>query len=751
MKKNGITLLALIFTILITLIIVSASVISVSNIISNSRISNFVENMSSLEDQVMLYYIENKDVPKVNNMVYTKSDIITLANGYSGVDVSTYLNEELTLNGDNNSSVFYKLDLSKINVTRIDESDNTFVIAMPSLHVYSLNSISAKNTRYFALSSKINSATLIRNTSVTANLEATVTSEQGVRVTQKSNEWSNKLKLTIESYINSGEKLYIRFNNKDVLLRTTENENNSIYFDSLVSTEQNGLDVSNSSSSTFTVSDMELLSSLETTDKYIKVIKKDNSENIIADLNVYLFNFDYDAPSVGNLNNSVATLNNNNILTIYGEDFKSGIKEARYEYLTTYDRIDGMEGRINYYSGDVITREYLVYNGKVAKADNSGKIEIEVPKGISSIKLVLIDNALNVSDSVELASEPEKEIYYSASNLTSNSLTIKFYGVALVPGKYSYSTNDYTYSNAYSFTPRQNINISNVGSSSSKLYIKVTSGSMTRKIEISLPKTEYTGTNVKSESSTYNPYIPAGFIHTEGTVDTGFVIQDISETASKYNEFVWIPVDGKNVGYGRVDFGIGTIASFQNVLIDNKNQFGETSTYENAIKESISNYGGFYVARYEASNENENTKSVKNADSISNVTYTESLSKANSMYNRTDINSTLMTAACFDTIINYLNYSKYNVTTVSTYNSLLGNFSGSVIKTGSNNNYVMNNIYDLSGNLSEFTTETYKGSPVFRGGSFSSDGENRVCASRAYNSSASSFVTVGFRAILYII
>lgn len=752
MKKRGITLFALLITIVVAIIIVAASIISVGNVVENNRISNFTETLQAIEEQVGLYYIQNNGLPKENDTIYNKHDVIALANSYSEDNVSSILEEEFSLNYDNTASAFYKLDLKKIDVTRSGEND-LYVFAVPSLHVYSLKGLEAKNKIYFSLSSRLNASKTLRQNISNYSESTIVSAATGLKVSQKMSKWSNKLGITIESFVENGEKLYINFNEKDVLINTTENKQNLISFDSLVKTDNNGLNASDFSESAFDESDMILLSSLDVKQKYIKVVKKDSSNNIVASTNVYLTNFDYIAPSVENLNNKVIVGNDKNTLEFYVLDTQSGIKEVRYEYFSTYDRNDGNVGKKAYYSLDKLTRNYLLYNGKVVKPDESGKITLEIPKGISSIKAIIVDNALNMSDAIELGTEGEKEIYYSLSSIENGNVQIKFYGNNLASGNYSYSLDNLSYSENLGFNPSQTVTISNINYNNKKLYIKVTSEELKRLIEIDLPIIETNGTNVKNESSTYNPYVPAGFIHIEGSVSEGFVIQDVSENSStKYNEFVWIPVDGKNVKYGKTEFGLGTIASFQNVLIDNKDSFLETSNFEEQIKQSVLRYGGFYVARYEASYDlASNLRSIKDATPVTNISYQDALSKSNTMYqNRNDMATTIMNAACYDAIMKYLSHSKYNVTAVSDYNTLLGNFSGSIIKTGSNNNYALNNIYDICGNVSELTSETYKGNPVFRGGSYSSTGENRVGASRAYNGETVTLPTIGFRAIMFI-
>ena len=544
-KKYGISLLVLIVTIIVALIIISTAIVSISSVIQNNNISSFAEKMKALEDQVIMYYIENRDIPKKDNTVYSKGEILSIASRYE--NVSGELGEELRLNGDNtNSTVFYELDITKLEIQRFNEPDYMYVIAMPSLHVYSLIPLEAKEKNFFSLSSRINGSKVIERNNVAVDFGTIVSNTNGLLVSKKYNNWTNKLGIKVETYVNSGEKLYVAFNNKETEISTITNSNNSVYFDSLTELQN----------SNFTSDDMLILSSKDAKDKYIQIIKKSGT-NILTSVNVYLNNFDYVTPKTTNLNNIVESTNDISTLTMNVNDDISGIKEVRYEYFSTYDRLDGNEGRIYYYSGEEINSEYLAKNGKKAKIKD-GKASIEVPRGIASVKLIIIDNASNISNVIELGTEPQNEVYYSVVERTNSSVKTKFYGVNFSGGNYSYSNNGVSFSESIAYSVDTTITIDNIENQNGYLYIKITSNEGTTRImKIALVIDGYDGTTTKNMSKWYNPYIPNGFIHTIGTVETGFVIQDVSENINKkYNEFVWIPVDGNNIKYEKKEFGI---------------------------------------------------------------------------------------------------------------------------------------------------------------------------------------------------
>ena len=83
-----------------------------------------------------------------------------------------------------------------------------------------------------------------------------------------------------------------------------------------------------------------------------------------------------------------------------------------------------------------------------------------------------------------------------------------------------------------------------------------------------------------------DPKVPEGFKHTEGTVEEGYVIQD----KSNGNEFVWVPVDVK-------DFELNKWRG-ETLSEDEHHEDKDNATYI-AMYNSVIKNGGFYVGRYE--------------------------------------------------------------------------------------------------------------------------------------------------------
>ena len=249
----------------------------------------------------------------------------------------------------------------------------------------------------------------------------------------------------------------------------------------------------------------------------------------------------------------------------------------------------------------------------------------------------------------------------------------------------------------------------------------------------------------------YNdPYIPGGFTHIDGTtVENGFVIQEI-ETG---NEFVWVPVDGTNVKLETKDFTVSDLK---------KNNVTETQNI--LFQESVNLYGGFYIARYEAgipegTTYTEGEKNVsgkpvsKKSQEVWNyINYENAETSANQMYaTSTEMTSSLMSGQAWDTTLTWLEQHGYNVQNDS---HSWGNYSnnpdtqGKVAKTGYEN-WVANNIYDLAGNVSEWTTERNSNNGIKRGGNYSNEGQASPAGMREKMSKTQYNNTTGFRVMLY--
>lgn len=243
----------------------------------------------------------------------------------------------------------------------------------------------------------------------------------------------------------------------------------------------------------------------------------------------------------------------------------------------------------------------------------------------------------------------------------------------------------------------------------------------------------------------YNePYVPIGFTHIEGEWNTGFVIrEDVTG-----NEFVWIPVDGYNLKLDRSEFEktFITMAKCQDTL-----EFG--------YKLSVYAYGGYYVSRYEAgigatSGNNEGVPvSKKGATVWTNISQMNAQKSAEKMYeNNTQINSRLMNSYAYDTMLNWLKKADYSTNTynVDTDSSSWGNYKSNIKGlSGSSESWKANNIYDIAGNVWEWTTEHYRDQPIARGGDYFTSGDILTAGTRDNSAIDSTFDYLGFRILMY--
>ena len=273
--------------------------------------------------------------------------------------------------------------------------------------------------------------------------------------------------------------------------------------------------------------------------------------------------------------------------------------------------------------------------------------------------------------------------------------------------------------------------------------------------------------------------VPAGFKIVEGatTVDKGIVIEDVTETATKGSQFVWIPVgtitkaDGTSVeiNLNRYTFDSNGIPTAQDSnVINSYYQELETSSKGNATAKSITNFknsvvqnGGYYIGRYEA-----RTATARNAtgnaltqitekgtENVYNyVTQLQAAQLSQNMYNSDKFTSDLINSYAWDTAIVFIQNCGTN-TKYSIQNSL----NTSLAQTGTNSLTdtskidVQCNIYDMASNIREWTTETSSDSSnpcVYRGGIY--DG-NSSCTSNRYDYHTSrSTADFGFRPLLYL-
>jgi hypothetical protein len=309
--------------------------------------------------------------------------------------------------------------------------------------------------------------------------------------------------------------------------------------------------------------------------------------------------------------------------------------------------------------------------------------------------------------------------------------------------------------------------------------------------------------------------VPKGFFYVGGNLSTGVVISDneadqydgkTDKTTWDYapslkgNQFVWIPCN---------------VSSYKKNTSYPANGSYDTST-NGAELTQIKKYGGFYVARYEAGTSainGINFSSISSSDgnsgatSYTNVTSGKVTSKADEIpWYHTDyytavematrmyqdnsyVTSGLITGTQWDVMVGVMNektscniasdskaWGNYSKTTwtITRGKYLVVNSSGAqgswasvsssytkasgswaIFTTGSNASFEKYHIYDVAGNLVEWTQEAAYVKTleyfIYRGGTFYYTGSSYPASSRGYGHGANPVMDRGFRVVLYML
>ena len=245
---------------------------------------------------------------------------------------------------------------------------------------------------------------------------------------------------------------------------------------------------------------------------------------------------------------------------------------------------------------------------------------------------------------------------------------------------------------------------------------------------------------------------------------------ELKEMAKKQG-FISLEDYAKSMNFETVEKMIEDYTNYKKQSIEEYKNYTDNDTDQ----ESVKTYGGFYIARYEAgdgdangtprsrSSSNSNTVVSKKGAIVYNyISQPDSITRAESMYTG---KSKLISGAGWDRTLNWLIETKAktenevfgNSSSWGNYNDSTGNaktnsgMDNMNYTTGKNEAWKANNVYDLAGNVWDWTTEAdSSGIPVHRGGDYRSAGSEIPASERFSSVSVYSLGDLGFRPALYL-
>lgn len=378
MQKNnlGISMISLVIAIIILLILLGISLTTATTLINSAKESKFIEDMTKIQNVISQYYIGTGTLPiKETSPNRTALEIINSVENYKLKDK---LAEEIFLNADDDST-FYTVDLGLMGVDTmsldLQDNRNNFVISSEGQMVYYLNGIKIWNNVYYSLSSKLSGKKQIVN--LDQDLEDIIMGDK-IQLIKDVNVWTNEIRIKVRTDLTGTEYLQYYIAGVSADIRTVESTTKEIVI--IV----NGNMMTQNERDYFMAADE---------DKKITVQKKSGTE-IISEKTISINNLDIQEPMIINIDTEDTSNAAYNLIKVTSNDVGgSGVKQISYIYDM---KLDYKGEIVEYYNDELPIIDRILYSGKVSKDG-----EIKLPKNISRIVTVAIDNAGNLTEMYE--------------------------------------------------------------------------------------------------------------------------------------------------------------------------------------------------------------------------------------------------------------------------------------------------------------------------------------------------------------
>ena len=257
---------------------------------------------------------------------------------------------------------------------------------------------------------------------------------------------------------------------------------------------------------------------------------------------------------------------------------------------------------------------------------------------------------------------------------------------------------------------------------------------------------------------------------TKEDINKGIVVVDnkitydngqTSGTVPDFNEYVWVPITDESK-FARNGWNMDTLAD-----VSTSGAFWEETTskeYRDMVS-SVSMNKGFYISRYEASQKDSTTaQSKRGQNPWVNVSQTSAITASSNM--KESLNSHLIYGIEWDSVLQWAIDSQAKIGSASggtktiteddvesdsrswgNYGNSVGGAatnSGSRKPGGTNEYWKVNNIYDLAGNVWEWTQEKYSTGTgrAPRGGYYNRNGDSTPAAYRNVYDESDTYIDV---------